>query len=110
MIKKDAVKRKKGNNALEADGNSGQEEREQGNPILSAEEGQEAGILPQKEDSDNVGNADRAEDSREPVTHPADKDDSSEWSFMELADMAKRNQCDMLSLLKGRISITEVAV
>lgn len=109
VIKKDAVKRKKGNSTLEVVGNSSQEEKAM-DSILSVEERQETGILPQEADCNNVGNTDRAEDSREPVTYPADKDDTSEWSFMELADMAKRNRCDMLSLLKGKISITEVAV
>ena len=102
VIKKDAVKRKKGNSTLEAVGNSGQEER------------QETGILPQEADSNRDGRAtgsiDKAEDNVEPVTYSVDKGDSSEWSFMELAELAKKNRCDMLSLLKGKISITEIAV
>ena len=53
---------------------------------------------------------DKAEDNVEPVTYSVDKGDSSEWSFMELAELAKKNRCDMLSLLKGKISITEIAV
>lgn len=109
VAKKNAVKRKKGNSASEAVVASGQEERK-GDTVLPLEEGQETGLLLQEADSDIVGSIDRTGDSREPVTYPADKDDSSEWSFMELADMAKRSRCDMLSLLKGRISITEVAV
>lgn len=102
VIKKDAVKRKKGNSALEAVGNSGQEER------------QETGILSQKADSNRDGRAtggiDKAEDNVESVIYSADKCDSSGWSFMELAELAKKNRCDMLSLLKGKISITEIAV
>ena len=102
VIKKDAVKRKKGNSTLEAVGNSGQEER------------QETGILPQEADSNRDGRAtgsiDKAEDNVEPVTYSVDKGDNSEWSFMELAELAKKNRCDMLSLLKGKISITEIAV
>ena len=105
VVKKNAVKRKKGNSASEAVVASGQEERK-GNHVLSVEEGQETGLLLQEADSDIVGSI----DSREPVTYSADKGDSSEWSFMELAEQAKRNRCDMLSLLKGRISITEIAV
>ncbi len=109
VIKKDAVKRKKGNSASEAVAGSGQEERK-GNHILSAEAGQGTGMLPREADSDMVGSFDRTEDNREPVTYSADKGDSSDWSFVELAEQAKRNRCDMLSLLKGKISITEIAV
>ena len=113
VIKKDAVKRKKGNSALEVIGNSGQEEK-QGNPVLPVKERQETGILSQEADSDKdrraTGSMDKAEDNVEPVTCSVDKGDSSEWSFMELAELAKKNRCDMLSLLKGKISITEIAV
>lgn len=109
VIKKDAVKRKKGNSASEAVAGSGQDERK-GNHILSAEAGQGTGMLPREADSDMVGSFDRTVDNREPVTYSADKGDSSDWSFMELAEQAKRNRCDMLSLLKGKISITEIAV
>ena len=102
MIKKDTVKKKKGNSTLEVIGNSGQEER------------QETGILSQKADSNRDGRAtggiDKAEDNVESVIYSADKCDSSGWSFMELAELAKKNRCDMLSLLKGKISITEIAV
>lgn len=73
VVKKNAVKRKKGNSVLETVVASGQEERK-GNHVLSAEEGQETGILPQEADSDIVGSI----DSREPVTYPADKGNSSE--------------------------------
>ena len=44
------------------------------------------------------------------VVHSADKDADDGWSFIELAEQAKRDQCDMVELLKGRISITEIAV
>ena len=113
VIKKDAVKRKKGNSALEVVSNSGQEEK-QGNPVLPVKERQETGILSQEADSDKdsraTGSMDKAEDNVEPVTYSVDKGDGSEWNFMELAELAKKNRCDMLSLLKGKISITEVAV
>lgn len=113
VIKKDAVKKKKRNSALVAVGNSdGEEKRE--DIVLSLKGGQENGILPQEADSDKDGKAtgsiDKAEDTADPVTYSADKNDSSEWNFMELAELAKRNRCDMLSLLKGKISITEIAV
>lgn len=113
VIKKDAVKRKKGNSASAAVGNSGQQEK-QVNSVLPVKERQEAGILSQEADSDKDGRTtdsiDKAEDSVEPVTYSADKGDSSDWTFMELAELAKKNHCDMLSLLKGKISITEIAV
>lgn len=113
VIKKDTVKKKKGNSALEVVGNFGQEEK-QGNPVLPVKERQETDILSQEADSDKDGRAtgsmDKAEDNVEPVTYSADKGDSSDWTFMELAEQAKKNHCDMLSLLKGKISITEVAV
>lgn len=113
VIKKDAVKRKKGNSALVVVGNSGQQEK-QVNSVLPVKERQEISILSQEVDTDkdgrSIGSIDKAEDNVEPVTYSADKGDSSEWSFMELAEQAKKNRCDMLSLLKGKISITEVAV
>ena len=113
VIKRDAVKKKKGSSALEVVGSFGQEEK-QGNPVLPVKERQETGILPQEIDSNKDGRAtgtiDKAEDNVEPVIYSADKGDSSEWSFMELAEQAKKNRCDMLSLLKGKISITEIAV
>ena len=113
VIKKDAVKKKKGNSALVAVGSPDGEEK-RGDIVLSLKEGQETGILPQEADSDKDGRAtgsiDKAEDYVEPVTYSADKGDNSDWSFMELAELAKRNRCDMLSLLKGKISITEIAV
>ncbi|WP_205923121.1 hypothetical protein, partial [Enterobacter hormaechei] len=56
VIKKDAVKRKKGNSALEVVSNSGQEEK-QGNPVLPVKERQETGILSQEADSDKDSRA-----------------------------------------------------
>lgn len=113
VIKRDAVKKKKGSSALEVVGNFGQEEKQR-NPVLSMKERQETGILPQEADSNKDGRAtgsiDKAEDNVEPVIYSEDKGDSSDWTFMELAERAKKNRCDMLSLLKGKISITEIAV
>lgn len=113
VIKRDAVKKKKGSSALEVVGNFGQEEKQR-NPVLSTKERQETGILPQEADSNKDGRAtgsiDKAEDNVEPVIYSEDKGDSSDWTFMELAERAKKNRCDMLSLLKGKISITEIAV
>ena len=51
--------------------------------------------------------------SSETVIHLADKADQccpSDWTFIQLAEQAKKGNKDMLSLLKGKISITEVAV
>lgn len=111
VIKKDAVKKKKGNRALDLVENSIMKEKSR-NDVLSSEEKQGTGIMPQGGGfshnggvTDSIGNA---EDSMEPVTYLADKSDGSDWTFMGLADMAKKNQCDMLSLLKGKISITEI--
>lgn len=102
VIKKDTVKKKKGNRALEVVGSSDVEEKNAGS------------VSPLEVDSDNVGSTadsiDRTGDSMEPVMYSADKSGDPDWSFMELAEQAKRNRCDMLSLLKGKISITEIAV
>ncbi len=102
VIKKDTVKKKKGNRALEVVGSSDVEEKNAGS------------VSPLEVDSDNVGSTadsiDRTGDSMEPVMYSADKNGDPDWSFMELAEQAKRNRCDMLSLLKGKISITEIAV
>ena len=102
VIKKDSVKRKKGNSALEAVGNSDGKEKKENN------------VLPLEADAESVGSTadsiDRTGDSMEPVIYSADKSGDPDWSFMELAEQAKRNRCDMLSLLKGKISITEIAV
>ncbi len=91
VIKKDAVKKKKG--CIDDIASNIQQEEKAG-------------------DSDNVYSdlIDKSEDDKEAVTHSADKCNTSDWTFMELAEQAKRSRCDMLSLLKGKISITEVAV
>lgn len=94
VIKKNAVKRKMGNSALEAVNNSGQEEKK-GNSVL-----------PQETDIEDVG----TEDSGETVTFSADKETDFDWTFMELAEQAKWNRCDIVELLKGKISITEIAI
>ena len=91
VIKKDAVKKKKGNSA-DIIGNYPQEEKTE-----------------DSNDSDGELTG-RAEDSKEAVVYSADKEADSGWSFMELAEQAKRNRCDVLSLLKGKVSITEIAV
>lgn len=44
------------------------------------------------------------------VIHSTDKGDIPDWTFTELAEHARKNRCDMVELLKGRISITEIAV
>lgn len=109
IIKKDAVKKKKENSALEAVSSSRREEKT-GNGVLPTEGKRGSGALSQETDYENVGSAARSEDSVGTVTYLADKEDDSGWTFMELAEQAKKNRCDMLSLLIGRISITEIAV
>ncbi len=42
--------------------------------------------------------------------HPASKGNSVDWSFEELMKEAKKSNMDMLELLQGKISITEVVV
>lgn len=96
VIKKDAVKKKKGNSA-DVLGGSQQEERAGNNDSIKEE---------RKADSENVSNIDRSE----AATYSADKSGDSGWTFMELAEQAKKDRSDMLSLLKGKISITEIAV
>lgn len=91
VIKKDAVKKKKGS-SVEIISNCLQEEK--------------------TETPDNIDNSlvEKAENGRKAVIFSADKDKDSDWSFMELADIAKKNRCNMIELLRGRISITEVVV
>ena len=102
VIKRDAVKKKKRNSALEAVGSPDGKEKKEDN------------VPPLEVDAESVGSTadsiDRTGDSMEPVIYSADKSGDPDWSFMELAEQAKRNRCDMLSLLKGKISITEIAV
>ncbi len=91
VIKKDTAKKKKGNSA-DIIGNCLQKENTE-------------------HSNDTDGDlTDKAEDSKEAVIHSVDKSDTSDWTFIELAEEAKKNQCDMLSLLKGKVSITEIAV
>ena len=91
VIKRDAVKKKKGGSD-DIIGNIQQEEK--------------------TEDSNNtdINLAEKAEDSMEAVTFSADRGDDSGWTFMDLAEQAKKDRSDMLSMLKGKISITEIAV
>lgn len=44
------------------------------------------------------------------VQHPIDMETVGEWIFSELAEVAKKKQMDMVQLLRGKISITEIAV
>lgn len=101
VIKKDAVKKKKKSSA-DIIGNCLQEENKV-NGVVSQESGIEG-------DGGTTGSIGKTEGSRETVTFSADKETDSDWTFMELADMAKKDRSDMLSLLKGKISITEIAV
>ena len=101
VIKKDAVKKKKGNSA-DIIGNCLQEERAEELPI--EEKGKDAKRYISNDSVDSMKNNEQA------VIFSADKEADSDWTFMELADMAKKDRSDMLSLLKGKISITEIAV
>lgn len=95
VTKKSAVEKKKRDNASDMIGRSQQEEKPKGE-----------GHTPSDETVyDTVQN-----DDNDCVMHSADKGNVPDWTFMELAEYAKRNQCDVLSLLKGKISITEIAV
>ena len=44
------------------------------------------------------------------VQHPIDMGTIEEWSFSDLANEAKKKEMDMVQLLRGKISITEVGV
>lgn len=90
-IKKDAIKKKK-ESSSDIISNFLQEEK--------------------TEDSNNtdMNLAEKAEGSTEAVTFSADRGDDSGWTFIDLAEQAKKDRSDMLSLLKGKISITEIAV
>lgn len=102
VIKRDAVKKKKRNSALEAVGSPDGKEKKEDN------------VPPLEVDAESVGSTadsiDKTGNSMGPVMYSADKSGDPDWSFMELAEQAKRNRCDMLSLLKGKISITEIEV
>ncbi len=104
VIKKDAVKKKKGSSA-DIIGSCQQEEKA-GSEELPKEEQESASCA----DSDMMSHADGQGSKEEAVTFSADKGGDADWTFMELAEQAKKNQCDVVSLLKGKISITEIAV
>jgi len=101
---KDAVKKKKGSSA-DIIGSCQQEEKA-GSGELPKEEQEEGSCA----DSDMMSHADRQGGNEEAVTFSADKGGDADWTFMELAEQAKRNRCDVVSLLRGKISITEIAV
>lgn len=44
------------------------------------------------------------------IQHPTENQHIQSWSFTDLAEQAKKEQADMVELLKGKISITEIAV
>lgn len=104
VVKKDTVKKKKGSSA-DIIGNCQQEEKA-GSEELPKEEQEEGSCS----NSDMMSHADRQEGNGEAVIYSADKSGDADWTFMELAEQAKRNQCDVVSLLRGKISITEIAV
>lgn len=95
VTKKTAIEKKKRDNASDMIGRSQQKEKPKGAGQTSSYETVYDTV--QKSDNDCV-------------IHSADKGDVPDWTFLELAEYAKRNQCDVLSLLKGKISITEIAV
>ena len=105
------------NNAVDAVGTYQQEEKTGDREMKSskAENGQP--VLEEQETDSNIfgGNATdsagrKETSSEEAVIYSADKGHDDGWSFMGLAEQAKRNQSDMVALLKGRISITEIVV
>lgn len=42
--------------------------------------------------------------------HSANRDIEQEWSFVELAEKSKKEQTDIIKLLEGKVSITEILV
>ncbi|MBQ7065289.1 MAG: ATP-binding protein [Lachnospiraceae bacterium] len=44
------------------------------------------------------------------IQYPVNKGSVEEWTFLDLANKAKKKQTDIVSLLYGKISITEVSV
>lgn len=42
--------------------------------------------------------------------HSVNKDIEQEWSFIELAKKSKKEQIDIIKLLEGKVSITEIFV
>lgn len=61
------------------------------------------GCLPKEREKADGGTEDAA-------THSAHKNEIPDWTFVELMELAKKEQCDMVELLKGKIPITEIAV
>ena len=56
-------------------------------------------------------NGDRAAITEESIIqHPTENKQIESWSFMDFAEQAKKGHSDMLELLKGKISITEIAI
>lgn len=95
VTKKNAVEKKKRGNASDMIGSTQQEEKAKGEEQTSPDA--------------TVCNTVQSDDS-DCVIHLADKNDTSDWTFSELAVYAKQNKCDMVELLKGKISITEIVV
>lgn len=91
VTKKNAVEKKKRNNATDIIESTQQEEKAGGGAQTVCD-------TVQKSDDGNC------------VIHSADKGDTSDWTFLELAEYVKKNRCDMVELLKDKISITEVVV
>ncbi len=116
VIKKDAVKKKKGSSS-DAVANCQQEEKTGNGEKLSKEELNspkvETELLPmgEREAVSNIGgNNEKLESIEEVVVFSADKNGDAEWTFLELAEQAKKSGGDMVALLKGRIPITEIVV
>jgi hypothetical protein len=42
--------------------------------------------------------------------HSANRDIEQEWSFVELAEKSKKEKIDIIKLLEGKVSITEILV
>ena len=59
----------------------------------------------------NISNDDvETENAYSPALSPADKSDNTDWTFIELAEQAKKEHIDILKLLNGKINITEIVV
>lgn len=120
VIKRDAVKNKKGR-ASDAIANC-QHEEKRGNrdvsPKVELNSKKEGTDLLQMGEGDvdshvggnKTGNVEKLESNEEVVVFSADRNGDVEWNFMELAEQAKKNGCYVVELLKGKISITEIAV
>lgn len=120
VIKRDAIKRKK-RSASDAITNYQQEEKT-GNgdappkvELNSKKKGTDLLQMGEREVDTHVGgnetgNIEKLDSNEEVVFFSADKNGDAEWNFIELAEQAKKNGCNMVELLKGKISITEIAV